>query len=475
MPVFTARADSLNQQVSFFVDSGFSKNEAVKIDATLKGSYDNVYFYFEDSWWNDKKQEEYPDLFSKMSKLASEFDSNIYPQLTSTFGNEANPGIDKDKKITVLFYSMKDNARGYVRNIDEYDRLVNPYSNQREMLYLNVDNLDSPLMKSFLAHEFMHLITFNQKEMKYNVAEDVWLNEARAEYAPTLLGYNDNLASTNYLSNRVKSFINSPSTSLIDWDGSIDDYGAVSIFVHYLVDHYGSYILVDSLKSKEVGIESINQALLKNNIKERFNDIYTNFTIAVYLNDCSVSAKYCFKNPNLVDLHILPFSNYLPFSGDSNLYLGQNIKNYTAHWQKFSGGVGTLKLTFKSSSNAEFVIPYIVKNISGDAIVNFLEFNQNQSSDLLVPGIGKDIASVILIPSVQQSSLDTKVSYYYSLTAASFFDTNANQGDDLEADEIKLPFTIDKPLSQMNREELLTVLLKLIITLLTQGRLIPIQ
>jgi hypothetical protein len=485
---FSAKADTVGQRQTFNVEASYGADTQKKqVSASLIRASDNLYFYVEDSFWDKKNDKERADFNTLLSSLGKEFDTNAYPKLTATFGSEAIPGVDKDKKITVLFYSMKPTARGYVRNIDGYEKTVNPFSNQREMMYLNADNLSNPLMKAFLAHEFMHLITFNQKELKYNVTEDVWLNEARAEYAPTLLGYNDDATTDNYLSNRARAFVNASSDSLVEWKGSTDDYGVVSMFVHYLVDHYGVVILVDSLKSKEVGIDSLNEALLKNNAKEDFNDVYTNFTIAAYLNDCTVSDKYCFKNPNLVDLHVLPFSNYLPFSGDSNLFLGQFLKDYAAHWQKFSGGVGTLKLTFKNPSNADFVIPYVIKNTSGGATVNFLKLNKSQSSDLSVPNIGKDITSVIVIPSVQfQNSNDTSLSYYYSLTAASFSDTTVpntgtdtgNSGTDTPGstgtDTIKLPFQTDKPLGQMNREELLTVLLRLIITLLSQGKTLPI-
>jgi len=34
---------------------------------------------------------------------------------------------------------------------------------------------------------------FNQKERKYGKSEEVWLNEARAEYLITYLGYNQKI------------------------------------------------------------------------------------------------------------------------------------------------------------------------------------------------------------------------------------------------------------------------------------------
>ncbi|MDD5569155.1 MAG: hypothetical protein PHG23_01955, partial [Candidatus Pacebacteria bacterium] len=388
----------------------------------------------------------------------------------SVFGSESNPGIDKDIKITVLFHSMKDGAKGYVRNIDEYAKSVSPFSNEREMIYLNVENLESQLLKGFLAHEFVHLVTFNQKDAKYNVTEDVWLNEARAEYAPTLLGYNDAGLSSDYLANRLKSFMDNPYESLVDWQNKTSNYGVISLFSHYLVDHYGIAVLADSLKSREVGIESINSALARNGFKDNFNDAYTNFIIASYINDCSVSEKYCFKEKDLQSFHVMPFSNFLPFSGESTLYLGQSLKDYSAHWQKYSGGTGSLKLKFENASSGKFVIPYIIKSVSGGTTVGSLKLNNAGEGELIVPNMGKEVASVTVIPSVQVLNYgDASDFYYYSLTATSFSE-GSNADIDNPGTNITLPFEIDKPLNQMNREELLTVLLRLIITLLAQGK-----
>lgn len=473
-PAF-AKADNIGQQQSFFVEPSYTDAKKVQITATLARTSDNLYFYIDSGWLNAKTDKEKESVYSALNSLGKEFDSIIYPQLTFAFGHEALPGVDKDARITVLFYSMKESARGYVRNIDAYDKLINPFSNQREMVYLNVDNLTNPLMKSFLAHEFTHLITFNQKDLTYSVNEDTWLNEARSEYAPTLLGY-DLDGGAGYLKARIKSFVDNSTDALIEWNNTAADYGVVNIFAHYLVDQYGLPILTDSLKSKQTGIASLNYALVKNGFKDNFDDVYTNFIIAAYLNDCKISNKYCFKNDeSLEDLHILPYSNFLPFTGASNLSLGQNIKNYSAHWQKFSGGAGNLKIVFKGQTGAKLRVPYIVKNASGLYTVDFLKLDANNNGELTIADLNREVSSVILIPSIQiQDAVSQIMEYNYSMTVSSFASGgNTNQGNtdnNTDTSNIKLPFTIDKPLNQMNREELLMVLLRLLITIMLQGR-----
>jgi hypothetical protein len=466
-----AAADSVGQKVVFFVDSSFSINELSSVSATLQKDSTNLYFYFENQWFDSKTAEEKEEINSLLTDLSQEFFYKIYPKLTTTFGTEFIPGIDNDRKITVLFSSMKDGAAGYVRNIDEYEKTVAPYSNQREMIYLNSDIIDSPLLKEYLAHEFTHLIEFNQKEKRIGASEDVWLSEAIAEYAVTLLGYNDSKNENSYLRKRVNAFLNKPYDSVVGWDNKTYDYGSVSMFIHYLVDHYGINIIVDALRvSEKTGIDSINDILQKKGLTERFKDIFNDWVIASYINDCSFNEKYCYKNDNLKNIHIIPFSNFIPFTGESTLSVSQTISNWSANWQKFSGANKTLKLVFDGRNQNYFKVFYIIRNYSDKYEVKELKLDANNKGEIIIPNMGIEKASVMVIPLVEDSNLSASNSsyFYYSIIT-----TTSNPDNDSGADngEINLPFSIDKPLNQMNKEELLTVLLKVIIYLFSQGKL----
>jgi len=467
-PAF-ARADYYGQRTNFFVDYNFSITKVTQISATLQNSTSSaISYYFDDQFWNTKTDAEKKEINSILNSLSSEFETNIHPKLTNTFGTEATLGIDREKRITVLFYPMVDNARGYVRNVDIYEKTIMPESNQREMIYLNTDDLDSPLLKSFLAHEFMHLIEFNQKEQRTGTSEEVWLNELRAEYAPTFLGYNILTDDNSYLKGRVETFLNKPYDSLIQWNNDISDYGTVSIFGHYLVDQYGVDILSDSLRlSQKVGIDSINDALKRKGINDTFNTIFSNWIVASYLNDCSASAKYCYKDKNLTSLHIIPFSNFMPFSGESSLSISQTLSNWSAHWQKFSGANKTLKLQFDGKNQNGIGVIYVIRDYSGKYEVKELTLDASKKGELVIPNMGIDKASVMLMPFVKGTN---KTDSFYSITATTINSTTVEPNNNTD-NSIKLPFAIDKPLSQMNREELLMVLLKVIIYLVSQGKL----
>ncbi len=395
------RADFLGEKNDFFVDQKYEVNGKKTVSAFLKIISQKGYFYIENEWYSGLKEEERKKVNENLKDLAQEFDKTIYPKLTELYGPPWEPGIDNNPRITILFHRMKKGVGGYFNNGDEYSRAENPRSNKREIVYLNTDDLSSENLKAYLAHEFTHLITFNQKDRLRGVSEDIWLNEARAEYSPTYLGYNKQYPGSN-LQQRIKEFINSPSDSLTEWQNQKADYGVVSLFIHYLVDHYGIKILSDSMHSKKTGIASINEALTKNGFEKNFSQIFSDWTITVLLNDCSVGENYCYKNENLKNIRITPSLIFLPSTKKTNLSLDYSIKQWAGHWYRVIGGKGDLKLTFDGQDNTTFNIPYALCEKSGRCQVDFFELDKSQRGQVLISDFSKNFASLTMIPLIEE-------------------------------------------------------------------------
>lgn len=445
---FSVRADRLGETLNFFIDPPRDLENRSQISASLQQITTRIYFYTEDNWWDSLDYKKQHQVRQNLLSLGVEFYYKIYPEITSTFGEEWSPGIDEKSRITVLIHQMKGDNGGYFRNNDEYSKLQLPTSNEREMIYLNARYIENPLLKSLLSHEFIHLITFNQKEKKQNVEEEVWLNEARSEYAPTFLGYDDQYQDSN-LQNRVKIFLNSPSDSITEWRDRKADYGALNLFTQYLVEHYGINILADSLKSNKVGIDSINEALEKNNFNKIFSQIFTDWTITLLINDCSLEEKYCYKNENLKNLRINPQLLFLPFNGQSNLDIAQSVKNWSANWLKIiGGGKGSLKIKFTNNSAVPFEIPYIFKDISGKYSINFLKLGKYQQKEVSIPDFNAKVYSVTFIPLLKNKKsgfLNPEPSFSFSISASIVKETEQ---------EKKFSKYLEKPISEMSKEEL---------------------
>lgn len=411
------KAISLNDLVTFNIDSNHSLDNSVKVQAKLVKMTSSILFYVDQKWWDDQTYYKKTDILNNLEILAVEFENKIYPNLTSIFGQEWKPGIDNEERITLLFHQMIPDSGGYFRSADEYMKAQATDSNEREMLYLPIEQIESNQLKVFLAHELMHLITFNQKEKVFDINEAVWLNESRAEYASNILGYDDNFEGSN-LQRRVRAFLEKPSDSLTEWQDKKYDYGVANLFVNYLVDHYGIDILVNSLKSEYSGIESINYALEKAGLKVNFDEIFMDWSIAVMINDCSLGQNYCYLNKNLKNLKINPIINFLPLSGSSSLSVTNLAKNWSTSWQKIIGGNGDLKLSFEGLSGLDFRIPYIVYKKDGSYSIKFMVLDSKQKGEITILSFGGDVSSVIMILSLVSERINVngfEPTYPYTL------------------------------------------------------------
>jgi len=372
----------------FYVESQYDLYSRSRLSATLQEITNPFYLYTDNNWWNSLSYGQRVDIKNKFYNLSNEFERKIYPQLKSNWGEENRPGIDGDIRVVVLVHPMKAGIGGYFRSKDGYFRSQVTDSNQKEMIYFSSDRMEKvPLehLYYYLAHEFTHLITFNQKDIRYDVSEDTWLNEARAEYTETLLGY-DKIFSGSNLEQRIRDFITKPTTEIIQWDNDIYDYARVNLFIHYLVDHYGINILKDSLHSP-----------------------------------CGLGKEYCYSDPHLQNFTILPYTYYLSSSGKSFLSVTNSLFPWTASWQRIIGGKDNLRFKIDIPEETPIQkIPYIVVHADNKKELKFIYFTRVNEQVIHVPDFGKDKTadfgenktSFIFIPSLVSGTQGKR--YYYS-------------------------------------------------------------
>jgi len=394
-----AKGAVVGERMSFFVDNSYDVNGRATLGATLQEISAHAYFYTEDDWFNGLTSQN--GAKSSIHVLASEFDQRIYPTLTQIYGSLWEPGVDNDPKITILISKIKEGAGGYFNSADEYPKSQVQNSNAREMVYLNGMYIDLPRARSFLAHEFQHLITFYQKDKLHGISDDTWLNEARSEYASTLCGY-DNIFSGSNLEKRIFDFFKNPSDSLTEWDNVPADYGTGNLFLQYLVGHFGQQILGKMVQSSATGISSISEALQSLGFKETFNSVFLNWTIANYLNDCRIDGqKYCYLRAELVDKIKVPATVYQIFPNSATSSLASwtdSIKDWSGHWYKFSGGNANLEINFKGAKDGNFTVAYILQKFDGSSEVKFIDLDANGQGTGFVNGFGSDYRIAIIIP-----------------------------------------------------------------------------
>ena len=193
---------------------------AYTIQATLAVVSEHAYWYVDDVIDLD---------VDDMRQAAEVFESEIRPLVVKFFGDIRTPGIDNDPHLTVLHTPLRGIA-GYYGSQDEYPRSTHPQSNEREMIYMDGVALDpgSRVYLGVLTHEFQHAVHWN-----HDPGEDSWVNEGLSEVAKGLAGYGTDF---------VGSFLARPDTQLTYWPDNLSatrpHYGAASLFLDYMAQHY---------------------------------------------------------------------------------------------------------------------------------------------------------------------------------------------------------------------------------------------
>lgn len=426
---FFVFADSYGDKTIFFVAREYDSLSRNKILATNIFVSERGYFYLEDKILGSLSDYEKDNLSKRVKEIASEFDFKIYPRLVSIFGSEIPKGINGDPKVTILIHEMNEEVGGYTREEDFYQRKLSPYSNERKIIYLNFFYFDKETFLTNLSHEFSHLISIYQKGILLSTEEERWVFEMIGEVSPTILGYKE------HLKKRIEIFTKYPQDPLLEWKENAQDYGITSLFGHYLLDHFGPTLFSQILKTKSTGISAI-EAITKKN----FSDIFRDWMLAVYLQDCNLNPNYCYLNPELKKIKILPELNLLPVTGTSTLALYQRLKPFSPIWQKFYGGSGDLRLKFTGDKGGKFDFSILVCTKSGICQLKQILFDEQGNAAFNIQDFGRNISSALVLgfSKNQNSSQDLVSEYELKIEA------NSSPFNQPETPSTKNPFSCNK-------------------------------
>lgn len=258
---------------------------------------------------------------NQAAQLGQSFDSTIYPLDVNLFGNPSD--VDGNGRINILCYAINDGqgtdggfASGY---FDPDDLTGASQANHAEVLYVDTSQVTdgNPLsgMETTLAHEFQHLINFNQRVLVDKHNEMVtWLNEGLAMAA-------EQAYSGHVLQDRI-DYYNLDSEiarglSLTQWSDSSDSLGNYSLaylFVQYLRIQSGQQAFViykDLIHDPSSGYRAV-QDVIRRYISPTltFGQFMTDFRLALYLNE--PTGRYGFHDePGFSQIHKQLFNGTL--------------------------------------------------------------------------------------------------------------------------------------------------------------------
>jgi len=281
---------SIGDQQTFWVNNEDTRAN-LQVTATLRYITPHVYFWVENTAHYNA---------SEMKQLVDAFENKIYPTDRAFFGSEWTPGVDDDPHIYILYSgNLGSSVGGYFSSPDEYLPQVRKYSNAHEMFYINSsENLADPYTYGTLAHEFQHMIHWNQDRN-----EGALLNEGFSELATFLNKYDNGNFDTYYLSN--------PDINLTDWLGTAGantaHYGANFLFVDYFLNRFGEETTKALVHDQQNGLDSLDDVFKQQNITDPLtgkvitaDDFFLDWTIANFVQDGSVGdGRYTYQNyPN---------------------------------------------------------------------------------------------------------------------------------------------------------------------------------
>ena len=202
--------------------------------------------------------------------------------------------IDGDGRFTVLLSSWltrlaggRHAVDGFVRGADLDPNLDAPFSNRCDMMYLSTTLATGPHLRTVMAHEYTHAVTFSARVAdaarlgRPAVEEEGWLEEGLAHLAEDLHAF-----SRSNLDYRVSAFLSNPERYRL----VVDDYytadlfrshgnrGGTYLFLRWCADVYGPGLLPALIRSERRGVANLEAAT-----GLAFEELYRRWSIALFL------------------------------------------------------------------------------------------------------------------------------------------------------------------------------------------------
>ncbi len=275
------------------------------------------------------------------------FSQQSYPAEVAFFGSEWFPGVDNDPRLHILHaMGVGNGVAGYYSSAHEYSRLANPYSNEKEMFYINLrwlnNTTDYSYYETVLAHEFQHMIHWANDRN-----EETWVNEGLSEYAQEVAGY---AADTIF----AVAFINQPDTQLNTWKANSADtaqhYGGAYLFMNYLTQQFGADTTKSLVAQPANGIQGVTAALATQGHAEDFNAVFADWVIANYLDEPDALDGEGVYGYRTLDLPTPPLAH--TFAAGTTEPYSATVNNYATDYIRVEGN-DDVTLQFRGQTHTQ--------------------------------------------------------------------------------------------------------------------------
>lgn len=234
--------------------------------------------------------------YAQAQQMATEFDTQIFPDITPIFGEPSD--VNSDNRVAILCFDIKDGfsgSGGYIAGYFDCNDLYandteNPYSNETEVFYIDTYPAMGTTTKNVtkcydtIAHEFQHMVNFNQNVF-IEGGDDmaVWLDEGLAEaasqvYSGTVLSKRINLYNSSSL---ITSGL-----SVLTWQQILENYALSYLFLQYVKEQagIGDHVFTEIMQSAYSDYRAIEEVIHAHiDPSLTFGQFLTNFRAALLL------------------------------------------------------------------------------------------------------------------------------------------------------------------------------------------------
>ncbi len=355
-----------------WIASDLRDNTFYSTPSTCRAVGTNCYVFVEDSLWTNRVNQTVVDGVKNAfdNSTPANASKGIYQTNVETFGNP--PNVDGDAKIIIFILNIRDGysgppagyVAGYFHSVNEITNPSNSNyanSNKAEIYYLDANpaNLTTStgLQRGMAttAHEFQHMIHFN-----YISPAETFFNESWSLAAEVICGYP--LYTQSYYNGETNQY-------LLNWrrdDNTLvlNDYSRAAKFGLYLYEQYGASIFKNYLANKINGVTGIENILLNLSSPTDFKTTVSNWWVANYLNDKSVSpglTKWGYNYSNIIKVTPKTIINPNVSNASDAVY------KLAAQYVSYTSGKN-LKINFNTLGNSGIKIKAIKTGTSSKAV-----------------------------------------------------------------------------------------------------------
>ncbi|MDP6038575.1 MAG: hypothetical protein QGG64_08500, partial [Candidatus Latescibacteria bacterium] len=288
---------------------------------------------------------------SQIQAQIDRFSNTTYPLVTSVFGDPSD--VDNDGKVLFIYTSLVDEVGGVAGFYSASSVLPENQGgngNLSDLMYIN-PTTDEEGYEALLAHEFQHLISFNQHVLLRNgEGEDSWLNEAMSHVCEDLVG--EHVEGGNR--ELIERLLDAPNSYALTAKASFSKgvRGAAYMFARSLIEELGADAPSRLVQTDKIGIENVETVS-----GQTFATLFDKHLSRLFLSGSGLNNTLNYTYPFLQEAttsgRSFPPPREFAISPEGVSVTG-NIKPLSAAYLRLQGNQNQATITIQTDADGDF-------------------------------------------------------------------------------------------------------------------------